>query len=131
MGDAPFFGCSAKRGYQNAKGTNHTPNILSFVQHLNLRNSTIPQVIARMWHNARPRKVGTLIWLTFNKGLPVGSKQWVSKLTAKVVTLASRNPPSTASWTVFLLNWLGRPSTASGKNGRCLTASPSLGPSSS
>jgi len=60
-----------------------------------------------------------------------GSKQWVSKLTAKATTSASRNPPSTASWTVFLLNGLGRPSTTSGKNGRRLTASPSLGPSSS
>ncbi len=27
----------------------------------------------RLWHNARPRKVGTLIWLTLNQGLPVGT----------------------------------------------------------
>jgi len=73
MGDAPFFRYSAKRGYQNARGTDHTRNIISFIQHLNLRNSTVPQVITRMWHNARPRKVGTLIWLTLNKGLPVGT----------------------------------------------------------
>jgi hypothetical protein len=31
------------------------------------------QVITRIWYNARPRKVGTLIWLTLNKGLPVGT----------------------------------------------------------
>ncbi len=61
----------------------------------------------------------------------LGSKQWVFKLTAKAATSASQNPPSTASWIVFMLNGLGRPSTASGKNGRRLTASPSLGPSSS
>jgi hypothetical protein len=30
-------------------------------------------MIARLWHNARPRKVGTLIWLTLNQGLPVGT----------------------------------------------------------
>jgi hypothetical protein len=73
MGDAPFFGYSAKKGYQNARGVHHTPNILSFVQHLNLHNSTVTQVIARMWHNSCPHKVGTLIWLTLNRGLPVGT----------------------------------------------------------
>jgi hypothetical protein len=26
-----------------------------------------------MWHNARPRKVGALTWLTLNNGLPVGT----------------------------------------------------------
>jgi hypothetical protein len=31
------------------------------------------QVIARIWHNARPKKVETLIWLTLNQGLPVGT----------------------------------------------------------
>jgi hypothetical protein len=73
MGDAPFFNYSAKRGYQNARGTHHSSNILTFVQCLNLRNSTVPQVIVRMWHNARPRKVGTLIWPTLNKGLLMGT----------------------------------------------------------
>jgi hypothetical protein len=73
MGDAPFFGCSAKRGYQNARKIQHTPNITSFIQRLNLRNSTVAQIITRMWHNARPRKVGALTWLTLNNGLPMGT----------------------------------------------------------
>jgi hypothetical protein len=30
-------------------------------------------MIACLWHNARPRKVGTLIWLMLNQGLPVGT----------------------------------------------------------
>jgi hypothetical protein len=41
IGDAPFFGYSAKRGYRNARKKQHTPSIITFVQHLNLRNSTI------------------------------------------------------------------------------------------
>jgi len=73
LGDAPFFGYTAKRGYKNARRAAHTPNILTFIQRLNLQNSTTPQVIARIWHNARPRKVGTLIWLTLNQGLLVGT----------------------------------------------------------
>ncbi len=47
--------------------------MLSFIQGLNLRISTTTQVIARIWHNARPKKVETLIWLTLNQGLPVGT----------------------------------------------------------
>ncbi len=31
------------------------------------------QIVARIWHNARPRKVGALIWLTLNRGFPVGT----------------------------------------------------------
>jgi hypothetical protein len=73
LGDAPFFGYSSKRGYQNARKPHHPPRIIDFIQSLNLQNSTIAQVVARMWHNARPRKVGALIWLTLNKGLPVGT----------------------------------------------------------
>jgi hypothetical protein len=73
MGDAPFFSYFAKRGYQNARKIQHTPNITSFIQHLNLRNSTVVQIIARMWHNARLCKVGALTWLTFNNGLPMGT----------------------------------------------------------
>jgi hypothetical protein len=71
MGDAPFFGYFAKRGYQNARKIQHTPNITSFIQRLNLRNSTVAQIIARMWHNARPCKVEALTWLTLNNGLLV------------------------------------------------------------
>ncbi len=73
IGDAPFFGYSAKRGYRNAKRKQHTPSIITFVQSLNLRNSTVAQIIAIIWHNARPRKVGALTWLILNKGLPVGT----------------------------------------------------------
>jgi len=73
MGDAPFFGYFAKRGYQNARTKQHTPSITTFVQQLNLRNSTVAQIIARMWHNARPRKVGALTWLTLNNGLSIGT----------------------------------------------------------
>jgi hypothetical protein len=60
MGDAPFFDYSAKRRYQNAKPTQHIPGITNFIQRLNLRNSTVAQIIAKMWHNARPRKVRAL-----------------------------------------------------------------------
>ncbi|CAK9870534.1 unnamed protein product, partial [Sphagnum jensenii] len=73
MVDAPFFGYSSKRGYQNARKPQRPPGIINFIQNLNLRNSTTAQVVARIWHNARPCKVGVLIWLTFNKGLPVGT----------------------------------------------------------
>jgi hypothetical protein len=68
-----FFGYTAKRGYKNALRIGHTPNMLSFIQGLILRNSTTIQVIARIWHNARSKKVGMLIWLTLNQGLPVGT----------------------------------------------------------
>jgi hypothetical protein len=44
----------------------HTSNMLAFLQGLNLQNTTNSQMIAKFWHNARPRKVGTLIWLTLN-----------------------------------------------------------------
>jgi hypothetical protein len=73
MGNAPFFGYFAKRGYRNARRKQHTPSIITFVQQLNLRNSTVVQIIARMWHNARPRKVGALTGLILNNGLPVGT----------------------------------------------------------
>jgi hypothetical protein len=66
MGDAPFFGYTTKRGYQNAKKPTHTPYIQTFINQLNLCNSSTMQIIARIWHNSRPRKVGNLIWLTLN-----------------------------------------------------------------
>jgi hypothetical protein len=44
-----------------------------FINNLSLTNSITLQVVARIWHNARPRKVGTLIWLTLNQGLPIGT----------------------------------------------------------
>jgi hypothetical protein len=48
LGDAPFFGYSVKRSYNNAQKMGHTPSMLSFIQGLNLRNSTTTQVIAKI-----------------------------------------------------------------------------------
>jgi len=73
LGDAPFFGYTAKRGYKNVKSSLRSPGIITFIDSLNLRNSSISQVVARIWHNSRPRKVGTLVWLTLNQGLPTGT----------------------------------------------------------
>ncbi len=73
LGDAPFFGFTAKRGYLNARRSTHSSNMMTFLQSFNLRNTTIAQMIARIWDNARPRKVGTRIWLTLNQGLLVGT----------------------------------------------------------
>lgn len=61
LGDAPFFGYTTKKGYKNANKTMHTSNMLTFIQGLNLRNTSTSKVIAKIWHNARPKKVGTLI----------------------------------------------------------------------
>jgi len=73
LGDAPLFEYTAKRGYINARNHTRPPHMISFIQGLSLRNITIQQTIARIWHNSRPKKVGTLIWLTLNQGLSVGS----------------------------------------------------------
>jgi hypothetical protein len=73
LGDAPFFGYSAKRGYNTIHKSTQTSSMTNFLEELNLRNSSTAQPTARIWHSARPRKVGTLIWLTLNKGLPVGT----------------------------------------------------------
>jgi hypothetical protein len=73
LGDAPFYRYTAKRGYTNIRKSTHTSSMKSFLHDLNLRNTFTTQMTARLWHNARPRKVGTLIWLVLNKGLPVGS----------------------------------------------------------
>jgi len=40
LGDAPFFGYTAKRGYINTRKTTHSSNMLTFLQGLNLRNTT-------------------------------------------------------------------------------------------
>jgi hypothetical protein len=78
LGDAPFYGYAAKRGYNNIRKSNLTSGMMSFLQDLNLRNTSTTQMTARLWHNARPRKVGTLIWLVLNKGLSVGS--WLQQI---------------------------------------------------
>jgi hypothetical protein len=73
LGDTPFFGYSAKRGYNIIRKSTQKSSMTNFLEELNLRNSSTAQLTARIWHCARPRKVGTLIWLTLNKGLPVGT----------------------------------------------------------
>jgi hypothetical protein len=73
MGDAPFFGYTAKKGYNSICQPTQKSSMTNFLEELKLRNSSTAQLTARIWHNARPRKVGTLIWLTLNKGLPVGT----------------------------------------------------------
>jgi hypothetical protein len=95
MGDSPFFGYSTKRGYRNVRNPTQSAYICSFIQRLNLQNSTVTQVIARIWHNARPWKVGILIWLTLNRGLPVGT--WLQCMgilpTCKVCTEEAPESP--------------------------------------
>jgi hypothetical protein len=78
LGDAPFYGYTAKKGYANIRKSNHKSSMRTFLNDLNLRNTSSAQMTARIWHNARPRKVGTLIWLILNKGLPVGS--WLHQI---------------------------------------------------
>jgi hypothetical protein len=73
LGNAPFFGYTAKRGYVNTRKTARPSKTVTFIHSLNLRNTSSAQMIAMLWHNARPCKVGTLIWLTLNQGLPVGT----------------------------------------------------------
>ncbi len=73
LGDAPFFGYSAKRGYTSIRKSTHKSSMATFLKDLNLRNTSTAQLTARIWHNTRPRKVGTLIWLILNRGLPVGT----------------------------------------------------------
>jgi len=73
LGDSPFFEYTAKRGYRNAQTSTHTPAMNTFIQELNLSNSMTTQVTARIWHNSRLRKVGTLIWITLSQGLIVGT----------------------------------------------------------
>ncbi len=69
-----------------------------------------------MWHNARPRKVGTLTWLIFNNGLPVGTWLQTMGIPATCETcdeglsesaqhcLMECNPARQA-WNVFLNVW--------------------------
>jgi hypothetical protein len=111
LGDAPLFGYTAKRGYINAKSLMRPSHMITFIRGLNLRNTTTNQAIARIWHNSRPKKVGTLIWLTLNQGLPVGS--WLKLMdippAAKFATWASRRPLSTACLNVPWPRKLGTP----------------------
>ncbi len=78
LGDAPFFGYSAKRGYTNIRKSMQTLSMAIFLNNLNLRNTSMAQLTARIWHNARPRKVGTLIWQILNRGLPI--RTWLQMM---------------------------------------------------
>jgi hypothetical protein len=48
-----------------------TSSMAIFFNNLNLINTSMAQLTARIWHNAR--KVGTLIWQILNRGLLVGT----------------------------------------------------------
>jgi hypothetical protein len=61
LGDAPFFSYSAKRGYNTIRKSMQTSSMINFLEELNLRNFSTTQLTARIWHSARPRKVGTFI----------------------------------------------------------------------
>jgi hypothetical protein len=66
-------------------------------------------------HNSQPRKVDILIWLTLNRGLPIGT--WLECMgilpTCKVCTEGPLNPLNTVFTNVPLPNGLGRPSMGS------------------
>ncbi len=69
-----------------------------------------------MWHNARLRKVGALIWLTLNRGLPVGTWLQIMGLQATCKG-CDQGPPESAqhclldcipaqqAWNAFLRVW--------------------------
>jgi hypothetical protein len=63
--------------------------------------------MARIWHNARPRKVGTLIWLTLNWGLLLahGCNAWGSSPTCKVCTEEVLESPQHWLLECPLANW--------------------------
>jgi hypothetical protein len=94
LGDAPFFGYTDKRGYRNVKSSSRSLGIITFIDNLNLKNSSTSQVVARIWHNSRPRKVGTLIWLTLNQGLPTGTWLQVMGISPTCTTCSSGAPES-------------------------------------
>jgi hypothetical protein len=119
MGVSPFFGYFSKQGYRNARKPTLSANICSFIQRLNLQNSTVTQVMAKIWHNSRPRKVGTFIWLIVNRGLPIST--WVQCMGIfPRVRFAQRKPPNPLNivfLSVPLPNKLGRPFITSRQNG--------------
>jgi hypothetical protein len=117
MGDAPFFNYSTKRGYRNIKKPSHTPGIHTFVHKLNLQNSSISQMITKIWRNSRPRKVGTLIWLTFNCELPIGTWLQCMGISPSCKVCRTRvpktrqhclleNPVAKRAWEAFKSIWL-------------------------
>jgi hypothetical protein len=131
-GRLSIFGYSAKRGYQNARKPTQSTNIYSFIQRLNLQNSIVMQVMPIIWHNARPWKVGILIWFILHRGLLVGT--WLQCMgiipTCKVCIEKAPESPQHCLFECPFANGLGRPSITSSKNGERPMTSFSLGHSS-
>ncbi len=48
LGDAPFFGYSAKKGYTNIRKSTHALNMATFLKSLNLINTSTAQLTARI-----------------------------------------------------------------------------------
>ncbi len=48
LGDAPFFGYSAKRGYTSIRKSTHKSSMATFLKDLNLRNTSTAQLTARI-----------------------------------------------------------------------------------
>lgn len=104
--------------------------MITFIKGLNLQNTSTSQAIARIWHSARPRKVGTLIWLTLNQGLPIGS--WVQLMGIppqyKVCNLGAEETLSIASSNAPWLSAPGKLTSESGSNGKPPSTSRPPGP---
>jgi hypothetical protein len=134
LGDSPFFGYSTKWVYVNSRCPSKDHVICSFIQQLNLNNLTNCHVLVRIWHSSRPRKVGTLIWLTLNRGLPadsllaLGSNAWGSHLRARSALMGFPNCYNTACLNVLKPNTLRRCTLGFGKNGGLRMTLDFLGP---
>jgi len=117
LGNAPFYGYTAKRGYANIRKSNNKSNMKTFLDDLNLTKTSSVQMTTRIWHNARPRKVGTFIWPILNKGLPVGSwlqqidlpsqcKVCDSNLEESAQHLLFNCPMARSAWEAFKRVWM-------------------------
>jgi hypothetical protein len=128
-GDSPFFGYSAKWGYKNSKRSLEVPVIHSFIQQLNLNNSTDPQVLARIWHNSCPHKVGTFIWLHPERRAPCWHLAPMHGVPPRVRSALTKSPNhlNTAFSNMPKLNTLGKRILEFDKNGGHRTTLPSLG----
>ncbi len=74
LGDVPFFWYTFERRYKiHCKPVFPISMGLNFIQEMNLITIFYQQILAKFWHNVKPKKVGTLIWLIFNKGFLMGS----------------------------------------------------------
>ncbi len=110
MGDSPFFGYSAKWGYRNTRKPTQSANICSFIQRLNLQNSTVTQVMARIWHNSWPWKVDN--HLTSFVASSSTSFGWRDAESISITNIPLRKSFSKPRWLPLKLGWpLGRPST--------------------